>query len=738
MYQYHVDFAPVVDSKKVRFMLMKPHDNMFQNKAFDGSTIYSLTKLPDEFTEVSSANEAGEIILIKIKRVAEVISTSPQFVQLFSVVFRKCLKKYGMQELNRNYFDMSTRIPIRDANTNFNLDLINGFATSISTYESKLLLCLELTHKILHKKTVYDKMTEINNQSRGNNFRETCVAEIVGKVVMTTYNDKTFMIDDIAWDDTPMCTFMRNEQEITFRQYYRQQYNIDIPDNVIGQPLLVSLPSARDKRAGRTEPHRLVPSLCVVTGVDEAMRSNFRFKAALDLHTKIGPEKRCERLSNFVEKFNGTESVKTELDKWQMEFSRRPFELLGRVLKLETLKFGNGKKEVNYKADWGNDMKGYKLLNSIKLTDWVIIYPVKFKSAYDKFERHYGDVIGGMGISADMPTILPIHDENPQKMIEALNSVIIPNKTQMVVVIVSSIRKDRYDAIKRVCCLTKPVPSQVITTKVLDDDRKSKSVVTKVAIQMNCKLGGEIWECDIPVKQLMICGIDTYHDSASKNSSVCAYIATSNVAQTRFFSRATIQQTHQELSNNLLLTVKSSLDYYFKSNGSYPEKIIVYRDGVGDGQLMAVKENEIAQFEAAFEKIDPNYTPRLCFIIVKKRGNARFFHKGAGRELENPPCGTIIDTGVTRAEWLDFYLISQHVTHGTVNPTHFNIIHDNINLSTDHYQRLTYKLTHMYYNWPGTIRVPAPCQYAHKLAFLVGQSLHKEHDRSLCNKLFFL
>lgn len=24
--------------------------------------------------------------------------------------------------------------------------------------------------------------------------------------------------------------------------------------------------------------------------------------------------------------------------------------------------------------------------------------------------------------------------------------------------------------------------------------------------------------------------------------------------------------------------------------------------------------------------------------------------------------------------------------------------------------RFTYKLTHMYYNWPGTIRVPAPCQ----------------------------
>ena len=42
----------------------------------------------------------------------------------------------------------------------------------------------------------------------------------------------------------------------------------------------------------------------------------------------------------------------------------------------------------------------------------------------------------------------------------------------------------------------------------------------------------------------------------------------------------------------------------------------------------------------------------------------------------------------------------------------------------DHLQKLTYKLCHLYYNWPRTVRVPAPCQYAHKLAFLVGESLH--------------
>jgi len=126
--------------------------------------------------------------------------------------------------------------------------------------------------------------------------------------------------------------------------------------------------------------------------------------------------------------------------------------------------------------------------------------------------------------------------------------------------------------------------------------------------------------------------------------------------------------------------------------------------------------------------------PLMSMIIVKKRGNARFFTQAK----TNPPCGTVIDTVVTRKEWFDFYLISQHVTQGTVNPTHYNVVYDTIGMKSEHYQRLSFKLCHLYYNWPGTIRVPSVCQYAHKLAFLVGQSLHKEHHASLSDKLFYL
>lgn len=95
-----------------------------------------------------------------------------------------------------------------------------------------------------------------------------------------------------------------------------------------------------------------------------------------------------------------------------------------------------------------------------------------------------------------------------------------------------------------------------------------------------------------------------------------------------------------------------------------------------------------------------------------------------------------MDSGCTHRGWYDFFLVSQSVkqvrprlcsavvlctvltcglAQGTVTPTHYHVIYDSTGLSADHIQMLTFKLCHLYYNWPGTIRVPAPCQYAHKV-----------------------
>ena len=52
----------------------------------------------------------------------------------------------------------------------------------------------------------------------------------------------------------------------------------------------------------------------------------------------------------------------------------------------------------------------------------------------------------------------------------------------------------------------------------------------------------------------------------------------------------TFHGNDEELLNQLKVCVTSALKTYFKLNATYPNKIIVYRDGVGDGQIEYVKE----------------------------------------------------------------------------------------------------------------------------------------------------
>merc|ERR1719334_1772844 len=231
---------------------------------------------------------------------------------------------------------------------------------------------------------------------------------------------------------------------------------------------------------------------------------------------------------------------------------------------------------------------------------------------------------------------------------------------------------------------------------------------------MNAKMGGKVWAVEVPLKKLMVVGFDSHHDSSSKGQSVGGFVASMNRTLTRYYSRPTRQHSHMELADGLKTCMMAALkEWKDKNDNQFPEKIIFYRDGVGDGQLEAVSKHELEQI------------------------NQRFITQ-QGSQFANPPPGTIIDSDVTKPEWYDFFLVPQSVRQGAVTPTSFNVIWDNTGMKPDHMQRITYKLTHLYYNWPGTIRVPAPCQYAHKMAFLVGQSIHKDPSLELGHKLFYL
>jgi len=70
---------------------------------------------------------------------------------------------------------------------------------------------------------------------------------------------------------------------------------------------------------------------------------------------------------------------------------------------------------------------------------------------------------------------------------------------QLVVTIFPTSRDDRYNAIKKLCCVESPVPSQVIISKTIGKPKSLRSVVQKIVLQINCKLGGELWGVSIPL-----------------------------------------------------------------------------------------------------------------------------------------------------------------------------------------------------------------------------------------------
>lgn len=264
------------------------------------------------------------------------------------------------------------------------------------------------------------------------------------------------------------------------------------------------------------------------------------------------------------------------------------------------------------------------------------------------------------------------------------------------------------------------------------------SIATKVVIQMNAKLMGAPWMIDMPLGGLMTVGFDVCHSAKEKNKSYGALVATMDLRQsTRYFSAVTQHMKGQELSNEISVNMTCALKEYRAVHGTLPERILFFRDGVGDGQLHQVFNTEVNFLK---KKLDEIYVSagvengcRLAFIIVSKRINTRYFVN-----RQNPSPGTVVDDIITLPERYDFFLVSQSVRQGTVSPTSYNVISDNMGLSADKIQILAYKMTHLYYNWSGTLRVPAVCQYAHKLAFLVAESIHRAPNNVLQNQLYFL
>ncbi|XP_022105120.1 piwi-like protein 1 [Acanthaster planci] len=645
LYQYHVDFSPMVESIRARQGLLRFHtESLGTPMAFDGMILFLLRRLDQPVTTLQTKRRnSDEIVTITITLKAELAPNNPTCLQVYNIIFRKVLGLMGMQQIGRHYFNPNLPVVIPQ----HSLQLWPGFITSILQYEEEVMLMADVSHKVLRTDTVLDILANIY-VAKKDRFKEEAMRMLVGEIVLTSYNNKTYRVDDIDWDKNPMHTFAKYDgTQISYAQYYKDAYGREIADKE--QPLLVSIPKKKDQRRGMTGPIHLIPELCMLTGLSDDVRSDFHVMKDLAQHTRISPDDRVNSLSAFIRSFPKNQEAQDYLNKWRVSFPSKPVKLEGRVMKAENLYMETGKLSFNpAEAEWSRDLRNHRLMTCVGLNDWILMFAPRDQPKGMDFFQALTRVGPKMGMAVQEPKTHQLRDDRAESYVNCIKQN-LNRTTQMVVCILPTNRKDRYDAIKKHCCLEAPVPSQCIVARTLSKKQTIMSVATKIAMQINCKMGGELWKVEIPPKKMMVIGIDSYHDSSTKGRSVGGFVATMNDDLTRYYSRCSFQHSGQELIDGLKVCMQAAIRTYVDINKGLPDRVIIYRDGVGDGQLPAVVEHELPQILDTFKALGKNWEPRCAVIVVKKRINNRFFCTNNGK-LSNPPPGTIIDSVVTKPE----------------------------------------------------------------------------------------
>lgn len=333
---FRVDFDPPSEQAQVRKLLVSKLK--LDGYVYDGANMLYLTKQlnESEFRVTDSMTEQEYTVTIK-NTGTEIKDTDAMANQIYNIILRRAMSHLKMQLVGRNLYDAENKVKLDQ----FRIELWPGFITSIRQHEREVLICTEVSHKVMRQQTIYEILREYRREDE-QQWQEKFEKGIIGSIVLTGYNNRTYRIDDVDFHSTPSSVFKQKDTDVTYFDYYHQKYGITILDR--RQPMLVSNPKARDIRDGRgTQVIFLVPELCRATGLTDKMKSNFIQMKAMGEHTQMDPMHRKARLLDFVKRLNRQEDSMQCFRRFNTDIGKELVTFEGRALAQETMRFGNGR-----------------------------------------------------------------------------------------------------------------------------------------------------------------------------------------------------------------------------------------------------------------------------------------------------------------------------------------------------------------------------------------------------------
>jgi len=650
-----------------------------------GNCLYSNGIIPDDQLEWTlSASESGmkEDISVSLNLANKFSKGKELPERIFSALFQHALASAGYKHIQRNFFDFSRTQPVPGGK----YIVIPGVELAIVPTMTGAALVADVTNKVARTGTVLTMWRNCRDQTQKAKFCK----QMERAVVYTNYNNRSYTVKRVRMDMKPSAEFtMDNGKTISYARYVQARHGKTISTN--DQPMLEC------ERHGQSL--FLISEFCQPTGFDDADRRDFKLMSEVTKKLFPLPGTRQKMICDEVgvikrntTKVDLTISAAAKVDGCVMPIPNLP-----------PMKARDNLSKSNAKV-----MEGGKTIKRL-----VIVCKPQFRT--DQLVNTICDSLGNIGLTGIQDEYVDFCRGYEEELEKARPDFVL---------FVSPFGSDKdYREMKMMCTHKLKVPSQVVTERNLKNPKRALTVIMNVARQMAVKLGKCPWVMPFhPItKGTQVFGLDVCH-TTSIEKSVVGMVASLDDTFGKFVSDFVVQERGKEIVADLKPFVVKALEKYKKKRGSFPKNVLFLRDGVGDGQLMYVNDVEMTAIFDAIKETSPE--TNLTFVVVKKRIRTRLFNHG-----QNPVPGSLVDGAITHPKWYDFFLVSHETRNGTVSPTHYNVLLDDMGWPKSELEYFIYLLCYQYYNWDGSISVPAPCQYAHKMAFLYGRTLILSADR---------
>lgn len=531
-----------------------------------------------------------------------------------------------------------------------------------------------------------------------------------GCSVIVNYNNKSYVIKEIDFSQTPLSTFKKNGNDIAYVDYYKQTYGIEITD--LKQPLIASIVKMRNQKKQKIY---LIPELCYVSGVQ---RSELR---------KI-PKSTVQQKEMFVKDIvqrANSGKAKEYCDSVGLAIDQTPIQLNLEVL--DTCRIVSP--EVIQKKDkWTISIKNLDNYFYQMQDNWVVIGDSRdVDELLHVSERH----------QLPRPIDIRIRSSSNYRQdeyISELERIKDWSRIKFVFCLLKDTNKIRYANIKRFLSTEIGVPSQCIVCNSGDWTKRLPNSLFQIAAKSGCI----IWTVEKKEEEgfLSVCGVELQRRGRMAKGAVTVSLnSTCTLYHTVTFKNVDIDVAKLEIIKG----IREGLDRFVERNLDLPPNLIIYYSGQDfldiSEAINDLRERLQSQQRERYQSDEiNNHLFNVCLISVNKDTNARF---NTGN-YDNTPVGTCVTT-LSRVFTQEFYLTSCFISAniGYSRPVRYQILSNTTKFSVDQLTNITFKQTHLYFNWNGTVRLPAACLYAKKATEAVDTTHEKPHP-NLQNSLHYL